>query len=147
MIYLRLGPTFFGEKGFKVRNVVYSYFNIVAVGNPVRHGDTVNLLINLPNLDLAHPYRNKIAETNVYVQSFGFENREIMHQAIPAMPIPLGNSGAFSHIVHPRGQALAVHPITPGHLTISLYSPYSIVASFNDQFIGKYSKFLLNRSR
>ena len=26
----------------------------------------VNLLINLSNSDLAHPYRNKIAETNVY---------------------------------------------------------------------------------
>ena len=54
----------------------------------------------------------------------------IMHQSIPAVPIPpphpLGNSGAFSQAFHPRGRALAFHPITPGHLTISLLSPYNI---------------------
>ena len=59
-----------------------------------------------------------------------------------AHPSP-GNSGAFSHTFHPRGWALAFHPITPGHLTISLLSHHNIVISFNDHFIGKYGTFLL----
>ena len=55
-------------------------------------------------------------------------NYFIMHQSIPAVPIPPppGNSGAFSQTFHPGGRALAFHPITPGHLTISLLSPYNI---------------------
>ena len=60
-----------------------------------------------------------------------------MHQSIPAVPIPPDNSGAFSHTFHPGGRALAFHPITPGHLTISLLSPHNIDVSFNDHFIGK----------
>ena len=54
-----------------------------------------------------------------------------------------GNSGAFSHTFHPRIRALAFHPITPGHLTISLLSHHNIVVSFNDHFIGEYGTFLL----
>ena len=42
----------------------------------------------------------------------------VMHQSIPAVPIPPGNSGAFSRTFHPGGRALAFHPINPGHLTI-----------------------------
>ena len=69
----------------------------------------------------------------------------IMHQSIPAVPTPRGNSEAFSRTVHPGGRALAFHPIIPGHLTISLFFflPYNIVASSNDQMIGKFGKFLL----
>ena len=56
-----------------------------------------------------------------------------MHQSIQAVPMPPppphslpGNSGAFSHTFHPGDRALAFHPITPGHLTISLLSPYTL---------------------
>ena len=31
----------------------------------------------------------------------------IMHQSIPAVPIPPGNRGAFAHVVNPGGGALA----------------------------------------
>ena len=56
----------------------------------------------------------------------------LMHQSIlavssPPLPPYTGNSGIFSHTVHPGNQALALYPITPGH------SPHSIVASINDQ--------------
>ena len=51
------------------------------------------------------------------------------------------------HAVHPGVWALAFHTITQGHLTTSLFSPCSIVASFNDKFIGKYLSFLLNTCR
>ena len=69
----------------------------------------------------------------------------VMHQSIPAVPIPHppGSSGAFSHTFHPGGWAFVFHTITLGHLTISLFFPYNVVASSNDQFIGKFSKFLL----
>ena len=71
----------------------------------------------------------------------------VMHQSIPAVPNPppppRAIVGSFSHTVHPGGRALAFHPITPGHLTISLFLPYNIFASCNDQLIGKFSKFLL----
>ena len=62
---------------------------------------------------------------------------QFMHQSIPAVPIPPGNSGAFSHTFHPGGWALAFHP------SISLLSPYNIVISLNDHFISKHVKFLL----
>ena len=51
-----------------------------------------------------------------------------MHQSIPAVPIPLGNRGAFPHVVSSRGGALAnffaarglgisIPGATPAHLT------------------------------
>ena len=63
--------------------------------------------------------------------------------SIPVVPIPPGNSGAFSHTFHPGGRALAFHPITPGAFDHLTFLHYNIVASSNDQFIGKLSKFLL----
>ena len=56
--------------------------------------------------------------------------KPFMHQSIPAVPIPPGNSGAFIQTFHPGGRALAFHPITPGHLTISLLSPYNTCRFF-----------------
>ena len=135
MIYPRLGPTFLEKKDLNL-GMWYTAFQLMLSGNSIQRGDVVNLLINLPNSHLAHPYRNKITETNVYGILSNLLALTTLKLCIrQAMPIPLGNSGAFSHTFHPRGQALAFHPITPGHLTISLYSLYSIVA------IGKYSNF------
>ena len=61
-----------------------------------------------------------------------------MHQSIAAVPMPPppGNSGTFSHTFHPGGRAFAFHPITPGHLTISLLSPYTLDLQ-NDLFFSK----------
>ena len=53
-------------------------------------------------------------------------------------PYPPGYCGAFSHTFHPGGRALAFHPITPGHLTISLLSSHNIVVSFNQTFRRTY---------
>ena len=69
-----------------------------------------------------------------------------MHQSIPAVPIPpppRAIVGHFPALSIPGVGALAFHPITPGHVTISLLSPHNIIVSFNDHFIGKYGKFLL----
>ena len=41
----------------------------------------------------------------------------LMHQSIPAVPIPPGNRGAFAHVVSPGDWALAYPGATPGHLT------------------------------
>ena len=44
--------------------------------------------------------------------------RKVMHQSIPAAPIPPpGNCGAFTRIVSPGGRALAYPRATPGLLT------------------------------
>ena len=54
--------------------------------------------------------------------------RALMHQSIPAVPIPPGNRGAFAHVFSPGGGAFAIllqpgdwalaYPgATPGHLT------------------------------
>ena len=69
----------------------------------------------------------------------------LMHQSIPPVPIPPPRAivGHFPALSIPGVGALAFHPITPGHLTISLLSPHNIIVSFNDHFIGKYGKFLL----
>ena len=70
----------------------------------------------------------------------------VMHQSIPAVPIPPPRAivGHFPALSIPGVGALAFHPITPGHLTISLLSPHNIIVFFfNDHFIGKYGKFLL----
>ena len=42
----------------------------------------------------------------------------LMHQSIPAVPIPpLGNPGAFPNVARPGGGAFAYLGLTPGHLT------------------------------
>lgn len=74
----------------------------------------------------------------VVEQVNGVTCNDVMHQSIPAVPIPLGNSGAFSPHCPSRGSG---NTITPGHLIISQFPTYIFVASFDDQFIGKYSKF------
>ena len=79
----------------------------------------------------------------VYVDYYRFR-MEIMHQSIPAVPIPpRAIVGHFPALSIPGVGALAFHPISSGHLTISLLSPHNIIVSFNDHFIGKYGKFLL----
>ena len=71
-----------------------------------------------------------------------------MHQSIPAVPIspppppPPGNSGAFSHTVHPGGSGISLPPNYPGafdHLTF--FHPTALSLP-NDKFIDKYTKFL-----
>ena len=73
---------------------------------------------------------------------------ELMRQSIPAVPIPPpGIGGAFSHTFHPGSRALAFYPITPGHLTISLFSPYNIVAFLMTNSSANTVSFVLNASR
>ena len=69
-----------------------------------------------------------------------------MHQSIPAVPIPppppWAIAGHFPTQSIPVGRALAFHPITPGHLTISLFFTLQHCRFLNDKFIDKYTKFL-----
>ena len=41
----------------------------------------------------------------------------VMHQSIPAVPIPPGNRGALPNVARPEGGAFAYLGLTPGHLT------------------------------
>ena len=66
MIFPRLGPTFWEKKNGWKLGMWYTAISIEALGNPTRQGDAINLLINLPNSDMAYPYWHEVLEANVY---------------------------------------------------------------------------------
>ena len=68
-----------------------------------------------------------------------------MPQSIQAVsiPPPPPQRGIFSFTVHPGGRALAFHPITPGHLTISLFHVTGLSLLLMTQLMGKRSKLLI----
>ena len=65
-----------------------------------------------------------------------FAFNTLMHQSIPAAPIPPppGNCGAFACIVSPGGRALAYPRVTPGLLTHTWFLTRN---PHEDDFIGK----------
>ena len=94
-----------------------------------------NLLINIHTWTPPHAGTGSntlifvVSTLKVCIQDFKFQN-VIMHQSIPAVPIPppLDNRGAFAHVVSPGvvhsqfchgpwGWALAYPGATPGRLS------------------------------
>ena len=68
-----------------------------------------------------------------------------MHQSIPAVHIPPGNHGAFSHVVSPRGGALANFVAAQGlGNSIPRGDPRAFDTCFRkmDEFIGKVEAFV-----
>ena len=63
-------------------------------------------------LSQASPFFEKLLNSDMK------ENNEgVMHQSIPAVPIPPGNRGAFPNVASSEGGAFAYLGSTPGHLT------------------------------
>ena len=103
----------------------------------------------------SHDWRPKNRSKLVKTNCDGFCKQSFQRIAVYAKctnqfqlcPVFPGNSGALnfphSDFTIPgfgSGIRLPPRPISPGHLTMSLFPPYSIVAFFNDQFIGQHGK-------
>ena len=88
-----------------------------------------------------------IGVSGVSLGEDGWRGNASVNSSCAHPPLPPGNNGAFSHTVNPGGRALAFYTIPPGHLTISLFSPYSIVAFLMANSSANTVSFLLNASR